>query len=214
MKTIATFDVLDPAGIVTIEKLNNGLSCGEAAVTFKDFYLALKEVIEQDNTDDTHLSSGVLPKGCVKHVVLSKTGDKQSVWIEVPKTQWDIKFFDRTFNQVGFPRLLFRYTVYQTRVTNISVYAVPEKMELEEGMTLYSFPYSNVHPNGSVCTGLVSIPEIRTLKDLETFHVLFFASSFNHDLSNSQTMPVGEIFKRFEGNVFDDAMLIPSDITF
>lgn len=46
-------------------------------------------------------------------------------------------------------------------------------MELEEGMKLYQFPYSNVHPSGSVCTGRVVIPEFRTLKDLETFHVLF-----------------------------------------
>ncbi len=164
MKTVAIFDALEPKGIVTIQQFNNELSRGETAVTFKDFYLALKEVMEQGTQDNTHYSSGVLPKGCIKHEVLSKSGDKQAVWIEVPKAQWDIHFFERPFQQVGFPRLLFRYTVYQKRVTNISVFAVKEDMELEEGMKLYQFPYSNVHPSGSVCTSRVVIPEFRTLK--------------------------------------------------
>lgn len=214
MKTVAIFDALEPKGIVTIQQFNNELSRGETAVTFKDFYLALKEVMEQGTQDNTHYSSGVLPKGCIKHEVLSKSGDKQAVWIEVPKAQWDIHFFERPFQQVGFPRLLFRYTVYQKRVTNISVFAVKEDMALEEGMKLYQFPYSNVHPSGSVCTGRVVIPEFRALKDLETFHVLFFASSFNHDLTHTHTEPVGELFKRFENQSFDDSILMESEMTF
>lgn len=42
MKTVAIFDALEPKGIVTIQQFNNELSRGETAVTFKDFYLALK----------------------------------------------------------------------------------------------------------------------------------------------------------------------------
>lgn len=87
-------------------------------------------------------------------------------------------------------------------------------MALEEGMKLYQFPYSNVHPSGSVCTGRVVIPEFRALKDLETFHVLFFASSFNHDLTHTHTEPVGELFKRFENQSFDDSILMESEMTF
>ncbi|MBJ7967687.1 MULTISPECIES: hypothetical protein [Bacillus cereus group] len=214
MKTVAIFDALEPKGIVTIQQSNDGLSRGETVVTFKDFYEALKEVMEQETQDNTYLSSGILPKGCVKHEVLSQKGDKQSVWIEIPKAQWDIQFFERPFQQVGFPRLLFRYTVYQNKVTNISIFALKEDTALEEGMKLYRFPYSNVNANGSVCTGRVMIPEIRTLKDLETFHVLFFASSFNHDLTYTHTEPVGELFKRFENQSFDDSILIESNMTF
>nr|WP_239075099.1 hypothetical protein [Bacillus paranthracis] len=99
MKTVAIFDALEPKGIVTIQQFNNELSRGETAVTFKDFYLALKEVMEQGTQDNTHYSSGVLPKGCIKHEVLSKSGDKQAVWIEVPKAQWDIHFLNDRFNK-------------------------------------------------------------------------------------------------------------------
>ncbi|MDR4248259.1 hypothetical protein FO601_36520, partial [Bacillus thuringiensis] len=113
--------------------------------------------MEQDTQDNTHYSSGVLPKGCIKHEVLSKSGDKKAVRIEVQKAQWDLNFFERPFQHVGFTRVLYRYTVYLKRVTNISVYAVKEDMELEEGMKLYKFHYSNVHASGSVCSGRVVI---------------------------------------------------------
>lgn len=86
-------------------------------------------------------------------------------------------------------------------------------MELEEGMKLYQFPYSNVHPSGSVCTGRVVIPEFRTLKDLETFHVLFLQVLLITTL-HTHTEPVGELFKRFENQSFDDSILMESEMTF
>lgn len=215
MKTVITIDPASSNTIIHVAQLQgnvclDGIITNERKTTIEKLYESFESVMKsQETRNDIRISSGVMPKNCVHFELLSTDFSKRAYWIEVPKNQWDITFYGNPFEKVGFPRMLFRYTLLDNRIINVHVFALREEQEITEDMPLYHFPYSNVHSSGMVCTGSVAYPNIQSPRQLESFHALFFGSDFNHDLSNySSNEFVGERFKRMEQQVFNDDELI------
>ncbi|MBE7123143.1 hypothetical protein FT638_25230 [Bacillus cereus] len=217
VKAIIKIDTTGEKPFVVIKKTHNNIVLSEKTTTPKGLLDALKQSIEGSELDGDILlySTGILPANCVKQDIFSEDGTRYDIWIEVPKNKWDITFYQTPMSSVGFPRLLFKYSVQNKLIMSTHVFAVcNDAGPISEKTKLYQFPYSNVHPTGRVCTGTISYPSINSSRELETLHALFFGSTFNHDLAGSGNQLVGERFKQHIEKDYNDDLLTPIHKTF
>ncbi|MFE7064203.1 hypothetical protein ACFVAD_18900 [Sutcliffiella sp. NPDC057660] len=161
-----------------------------------------------------------LPRNCIKYV---SRGFGYEVYLDIPKQQWEIEYAN-TKLKVGFPRLVFQYSLrsctsdkksfYQVELKKI--FAVKGNKKIRENTMLYKFPYSNVYDDGSVCMGTNAFPNITCISDLESLHSLFIHSPFTGDYGAKTTLKkkLWELFTEiFNEKDFDDNVLIPMDKT-
>lgn len=113
--------------------------------------------------------------------------------------------------EVGYPGLLFRFTVFDGDVQELRVRAF--KGRIEKDSQLYFYPYTNVYPNGAVCLGNYRYPKVRDLRDLGSYPDVFFELANNSDLYRGD-VPLSELISANEGKEFDDSLLEPCGETY
>lgn len=195
---------------VTVTTKNNGMVESVGKLTIQDLIEALNNSIQE--VGDDMYETPILPQNTLKFIWRNMRKQIAEVFIEVPSGQFDAKLFEREYKQVGFPRMIFNYTVTGNSVRLSKILAVKNDGKLITHDTpLYQFPYPHVSTDGSVCMGGNAFPKIKDYRQLATFHMLFIGSPFSGDYG-AKTMlnlPISEVFPQAENKPFNDDWLMP-----
>lgn len=188
--------------LVEVTRGQDGVILEECLLPFSEVLYILNDCVETQR-----LSTPVLPQSTVKYVKGSTT---ENVYIEVPKSRWDITYNKRTYSQVGFPRMIFHYKVAKNSVTINRIYAVKDKKPLSSETDIYMFPFSHVNESGGVCMGVNQLPPCKNLSDLSLYHTFFIYSPFANDWGAKTTKgyKLDDLFNLCKENDFDDELLI------
>lgn len=188
--------------------INNRMVEGAYSMSLQDVLACFNEAASSRIESETP----ILPKNCVKQKWINKTKNHQLVYIEVPKQRFDMVYQETKIEQVGFPRLIFKYEINRQRVTLSNVYAVKDHEFLKNETEIYYFPFSHVSTSGHVCMGMNSFPEISDIYKLSTFHLLFLNASFGEDYGAKTTLGlnVRDLFTKLSNQDFNDDWLLPN----
>jgi hypothetical protein len=198
--------------IEDLVKIENRLVNGIFKMTLEQFMGAISESSDGDESITTPL----LPRNCIKHVWKKRTAGEQEVFIEIPKNRWDIKYHTQNFDQVGFPRMIFKYTVAKDTAKLSRIVALKESGQIREDTPLFQFPFSNVDGSSSnVCMGSNILPGIESISQLSTYHSIFFAAPFgdSYGAKTSTNKGLRELFTMLSDSDFNDEYLIPTKKT-
>lgn len=196
---------------IKVTKQNHGIIEGIYKMTVQEFIDCLNNATNDDAEDDM-LETPVLPRNCIKFVWKNLKHQTAEVYIEVAKNQFDIHYYDNFLEQVGFPRMIFKYSLDKNKVKLSKIFAVKDDgRPITHDTPLYNFPFSHVSSSGGVCMGGNIFPDIQRMQQLETYHMLFIGSPFSNDygaktLSN---YPLGQLFDHLVKKQFNDEWLLP-----
>lgn len=151
--------------------------------------------------------SPVLPKNCVFY--LEELDGTKVVGIEVPKDRHHITYHETSFQNVGFPRMLFAFYVHGEEIKRMEICAVKDKV-IKETTKLYHYPFSNVHDNFTPCW-ITRPKDIKNLSDLATIPYLFLSAPNNDHLYNGVNLR--ERFANLQERDFDDRELVSAKQT-
>ncbi|PGT82200.1 hypothetical protein [Bacillus sp. AFS040349] len=197
----------DPVDV--IQKNEVGVTLGEYSMSLSNLIKSLTSSI----TEGERMETPFLPKNCIK-CVTKVTG--YEIYIEIPKRQWQINYNGKT-ETIGFPRLLFTYSLSGNDIQNLKIVAVKENGYIKGDTDLFYFPFPNVHHSSAdVCMGTNTFPRIECLNSLETMHYIFFAAPFGDDYGavNSEGKSMKSLFESLKDSDFDDNLLVPMKVTF
>lgn len=183
-------------------------------LTFGPIWKIIKKGKKEVQNPYRKFGTAILPKNCVQHIWINRIRKSQIVFVDVPKSQWDITFYNTPLEQVGYPRMLFGYRIIGNKVNTMYILAVKEKGRITKETEIYHFPYANVS-NGTVCMGgnqLLKLPDIEDLWQLGTYHNLFFQAPSSACYYNSERNLAGftdlrEFYRHMENRVFSDEYL-------
>lgn len=194
---------------------SDGAVLSEHYVSFSSFLEALNKT---HSSHGTGIETPILPNNCLKHIWYSQHEQAtiQAVFVEVPKQNWDIKFFGEIIEKVGFPRMIVGYKLIDLRVSMMFIRAVKENDRIEEKTTLYYFPFSHVYKGGAVCTS--DLPQLTALSQCGSIHNVFMQSEFGLDLfnhnNNTHNKGLRELFETLREKPFPDEWLVPANQSF
>lgn len=203
-----TDDISNFQEYVTVTKKNGELVEGVYKMTLADLLTELEDAT--DVSEDT-IETPILPSNCIKHVWRNISKGISELYILVPKKRWDIMFFENQLEQVGFPRMIFKFRVERDKVGLSTIVAVKDDGPITLNTPMYHFPFSHVNDNGHVCMGGNAFPKIDRVQQIETFHYLFLASPFTTDYG-AKTLtgkPINMLFQDLIKSDFDDDWLYP-----
>lgn len=172
----------------------------------------LIRVIAESGTTEEAISTPTLPQNCIRYGWINRAANEQAVYIEIPKQRWDITYHTQKFENVGFPRMIFKYLISGNKVKLSNVVAVRDKGLIKDDSPLFVFPFSNVELNSKVCMGGNQLPDIESIVQISTFHSIFFAAPFGdcYGAKTTTGKTLRELFTTLSNNDFDDNWLMPS----
>lgn len=141
--------------------------------------------------------SGKMPKNVDYVFVNAKSA---SFVYDVPKQLLETTFKGAKIGKIGYPRLLFIYTLTdEGTVDTMRLFAAKEGDELNDAMAVYEYPYSHVFNSGRVCWNYSDI----TIDMLPIAHELFLgANNSTHSREN-----VLELFTEQKDKSYDEDKL-------
>lgn len=161
---------------------------------------------------------GILPKGTVECITASR--GNEIIRIVVILREKCIRPFklgrdensqeQKKFN-VGYPKLLFKFTVSKDTV-GLYVRAVKTSV-IRDSTELYYYPYTNIHVNGEVCLGTYRYPPVKELRHLETYPDVFYELENLPHLYHYH-ISLGEMIELNKDREFDDSLLVPCRQTY
>ena len=221
MKTIIEFDdrnlqtFHDYVSVRLIEE--NGAERDQFKMTLEDLIHTLDvsgvTEVDEEIIETPYLPHSPLEVACIKHVNVSRKSDVHDYYMVIPKAKWDITFANGQLEDVGFPRMLFRWRVKRGNVSrsDLRIFALKEHGRVNGDTELFQFPYPHVQgQNGLVCMGGNVLPTIQSAQQLETMHKLFIHSPFSGDygVRTTKGFQVRELFTKAAGYDFPDEWLV------
>ena len=195
-------EVHRPGGIVTYKEISP-----------MDVYLALNG----SYYSQVALSSGFLPDNCL-HVSISSTEKQFVLWN--PELRADVTYQNVEYLNFPIPRLVFGIRMMDNgRVVECSIGVVADEKPTPE-TAMYHYPFSNVHPDGKVCTGNNVMPRYRKLSALKHFPRYLLGLPDNDDMFSSENNRLGlghrellEHLKEKDPSYYYSDVLVPSGKT-
>ncbi|MEX3623673.1 hypothetical protein [Viridibacillus arvi] len=193
---------------ITVTKKNGELIDGTYKMTLQEFLNSLNEAID---LGDEMLETPILPNNCIKFVWKNINLNVAEVYIVVPKMRRDITFYQNPMKQVGFPKMIFKYTIENQKVSLSTIVALRNDGPIHLDTPLYHFPFSHVSSEGDVCMGGNTFPNIQRIQQIESFHNLFLSSPFSSDYGAKTTTgkTINQLFDELANQDLDDDLLLP-----
>lgn len=144
---------------VMVEQVTRGATrCKE--IEPSDLYNA----IIKNTYDKECIFSGMLPQGCLS-VVQTAAGRKYVV-LEYPHRHADISYYSQPYKHFPLPRLVFGFWVAASGKVLKAAMGVVKDEPLTPETPMYCYPFSNVRPDGTICTGANVLPAVKSLTEL------------------------------------------------
>lgn len=192
------------------------------------FHMTLSDLIEtldvsgiteeiEERIETPYLPHSTSEVACIKHVNVSRKTNTHDYYMVIPKNQWNIIFGKEQLENVGFPRMLFRWRVSNNDIlrNHLRIFALEEHGRVNGDTELFMFPFSHVQASGNVCMGGNVFPVIRSAQQLETMHKLFINAPFSGDygIRTTQKFTTRELFMNAVGIEFPDEWLVSTKKT-
>ena len=202
-----------------IQELDNGTR-KEKLITIEDFISSLTSSIE--GRTKIFVKSALYREIKDTKLIQYKTiGPKATQYIILSKKHRNpIQLFNRFYDNVGVPNLLYCVHVVNNRLTKIYVVAVKDT-DITANTQLYYYPFTNVGSDSSACLGRnVFQPGIED-NDCEMLYNVpsqFMSMPNNLDYykptHNAKCYECEELIKSLKGKDFDDELLVEYNMTY
>lgn len=157
----------------------------------------------------------VLPKNCIYY---ARGYEKQEfVVIERDSFRRDVKYKDKLYKNVGFPKLVMGISLSEGYVYKTMLCAAKDFIIKPDSM-LYKYPFSNIyqeieHPY-EVCWGNYEMHNISSTNQLTTLLDVFLSLEMTDEMyPGTGNMTYQELLESLENRDFDDNLLVPT-VTF
>lgn len=130
-------------------------------------------LLQTSCTVNNYQRVGKLPHGLLDFAIGDVPGTFKAI-LKVPAGIRSLQYHSEPF-MVPFPETVFLLTSVSGRLVFSQVFA-------SENGNVYHYPFGNVYPDGKICWGRNSLPEIRSLLDMQKIPILFYGSDTNDDL--------------------------------
>lgn len=159
------------------------------AVAYKEISpLELYFAITNSFTSKDFLSSGFLPENCL-HVSMNSAERLFVIWN--PELRADVTYKDVEYPNFPFPRLVFGIRMLEGgKVADCSIGVVADEKPTPETL-MFHYPFSNVYPDGAVCSGNNIMPRYRKLSALRHFPRYLLELPDNDDMYHSEHNKLG-----------------------
>lgn len=141
--------------------------------------LELYYAINGSYTSNDFLESGFLPEHCL-HVSMTTSERHYVIWN--PELRADVTYQDTEYRDFPLPRLVFGLRILgNSKVAECSMGVVADEKPTEDTQ-MYFYPFSNVHPDGKVCTGNNVLPRYKKLSATKNFPRYLLSLPDNDDM--------------------------------
>lgn len=178
-----------------------------------EFYFA----INSSYVSRDFLESGFLPDHCL-HLSMNCAERRYVLWN--PELRADMAYLEKEYPNFPIPRLVFGVRVLDTgKMAECSIGVVADETPTPESK-MYHYPFSNVHPDGRVCTGNNVLPRYKKLTALKHFPRYLLGLPDNDDMydaeKNKLCLSHGELMEHLKdkepGYYYSD-ILVPNGKT-
>lgn len=129
------------------------------------------------------LGSGFLPEHCL-HVSLGMAEKHFVLWN--PDLRADVTYRDVEYQNFPIPRMVFWIRVLDNgKIAECAIGVVADEKPTPES-EMFRYPFSNVFPDGMVCTGNNVLPKCRKLSALASFPRYMLGLPDNDDMFSSE----------------------------
>ncbi len=129
---------------------------------------------------DIQIFSGLLPENTLSITIGCNTNVKYIV-LDYKDGWSDITYMNTTYPHFPLPRLVFGVTVEDSgRISSVNLGVPANEKKLTEKTPMYYYPFSNVD-GFSLCVGINTMPNIKTLQSLQNFPDFILSLPDNND---------------------------------
>ena len=141
--------------------------------------LELYYIINGSYSSNDVLDSGFLPEHCL-HVSMNASERHYVIWN--PELRADVIYQDVEYRDFPIPRLVFGLRVLGNgKVAECRIGVVADENPTED-TRMYAYPFSNVHPDGKVCTGNNVLPRYKKISAMRNFPRYLLGLPDNDDM--------------------------------
>ena len=149
-------------------------------VTYKEIDpMELYYAINSSYASKDFLNSGFLPDNCL-HVSMNSIERHIVFWN--PELRADMVYYETEYPDCPIPRLVFGVRMLENgKMADCSIGVVADEVPTPDTV-MYHYPFSNVYPDGKVCTGNNVLPRYKKLAALRHFPRYLLGLPDNDDM--------------------------------
>jgi len=168
--------ISDSAEIFVEERKNGIKSC--KCISLDDLLVCIKSSIREIKP----VYRAVLPKNALFYSCCPETGSFSAA-MEYPYNKADITYMNTEYRDFPLPKLVFGFKVAGGKIKKVYL-GVTGNSILRESSLMYTYPFSNVREDFSLCTGGNALPEIKTPFSLSNMPDYILSLPDNDDYFN------------------------------
>ena len=207
-------EIVNETKVVTITTEDDKNIKKDKTVSINDLITSILAAVDMDNLN-TYISPLYQERRGVRLIQTKFFNENSKMYIlHIPKSNQPMPIYNRFYENVGIPGLIFAVRVTNNKLQNLHVVAVKDK-EITNETIIYRYPFTNVNGIGRVCLGnnLFSVGiENNNLKKLFEVPFQFFSMPNTGAEYVSTYYPAAEeLFRKYNNKDFDDEILVVSN---
>lgn len=168
--------ISDSAEIFVEERKNDIKSC--KCISLNDLLVCIKSSIREIKP----VYRAVLPKNALFYSCCPETGSFSAA-MEYPYNKADITYMNTEYRDFPLPKLVFGFKVAGGKIKKVYL-GVTGNGILRESSLMYTYPFSNVSSDFSLCTGDNELPAIKSPYSLSNMPDYILSLPDNDDYFN------------------------------
>ena len=168
--------ISDSAEIFVEERKNGIKSC--KCISLNDLLICIKSSLKEIKP----AYNAVLPKNALFYSCSPETGDFSAA-MEYPYNKADITYMNTEYRDFPLPKLVFGFKVASGKIRKVYL-GITGNGILRDSSLMYTYPFSNVREDFSLCTGRNALPEIKTPFSLSNMPDYILSLPDNDDYYN------------------------------
>ena len=183
----------------------------DRTVSMNDLITSILAAVDMDNLN-SYISPLYQVRRGVRLIQTKFFNENSKMYIlHIPKSNQPMPIYNRFYDNVGIPGLIFAVRVTNNKLQNLHVIAVKDK-DITDETVVYRYPFTNVNGQGKVCLGgnLFSVGiENDNLKKLFEVPFKFFSMpNTGADHASTYYPAAEELFRRYNNTEFDESILV------
>lgn len=164
---------------VIVEQENNGVVSRKSIAPD-----SLTSCLLSSRYDDEQHDTGLLPECCI---AVTQTAKHTWYFLRYPELYADISYYDTEYPHFPIPRLVFGFQYLPREKKVVKSYLCVVKDErLTPDTPLYTYPFSNVYGDNSICLGNNALPAYKNPARLHTLAAYILRIPNNNDRYSSK----------------------------
>ena len=170
---------------LVVEQKNNAGVTARKSLTPETF----AKCIVGSRMDRVVRSSGLLPENCIG---VSLSDGLSQYFIRYPELYADVTYYGTLYERFPLPRLVFAfaYDNESCKVIGKKLCVVKDE-RLTLGTPTYTYPFSNVHTDGGICTGNNALPVYKDPTRIATLADFILRMPNNNDMFSEDNNKLG-----------------------